>query len=294
MGMPLEIDSLEELEENKVLKIKIYGEAYDGVIDATVASAIIEIQNRIYQFAAQVKFGDERETRRLGRDVRKSLLVQFRIERGCTEILADLVLTLVEIVRPVFEKMTPEQLIEVAKYLAALFAGYKITDKVIQAVKEKTLGQQRDLHEEKILQQQADALIQSGRQASEAMARLLPKATEINFGATKYTNEELQAMRETAPKERAKRQQRQKTYIVERIDLRRRPVIYLDLLEVPADVVVKAQYTEAESDAFYDDDTTMALCSAAASGEEIQLDIVESRTSQGELTRVDVIAATKE
>lgn len=27
MGMPLEIDSLEELEENKVLKIKIYGEA---------------------------------------------------------------------------------------------------------------------------------------------------------------------------------------------------------------------------------------------------------------------------
>ena len=47
MGMPLEIDSLEELEENKVLKIKIYGEAYDGVIDATVASAIIEIQNRI-------------------------------------------------------------------------------------------------------------------------------------------------------------------------------------------------------------------------------------------------------
>ena len=25
MGMPLEIDSLEELEENKVLKIKIYG-----------------------------------------------------------------------------------------------------------------------------------------------------------------------------------------------------------------------------------------------------------------------------
>lgn len=54
MGMPLEIDSLEELEENKVLKIKIYGEAYDGVIDATVASAIIEIQNRIYQFAAQV------------------------------------------------------------------------------------------------------------------------------------------------------------------------------------------------------------------------------------------------
>lgn len=28
MGMPLEIDSLEELEENKVLKIKIYGEAY--------------------------------------------------------------------------------------------------------------------------------------------------------------------------------------------------------------------------------------------------------------------------
>ena len=33
MGMPLEIDSLEELEENKVLKIKIYGEAYDGVIE---------------------------------------------------------------------------------------------------------------------------------------------------------------------------------------------------------------------------------------------------------------------
>lgn len=289
-----EIIDFQGVRNHSILKIKIHGDAYDGGIDATVASAIIEIQNKIYQFASQVKFGDGSETRRLGRDVRKSLLIQFRVEKGCTEILANLVLPLVEILRPVFVKMTPEQLLDLAKFLACLFAGYRITKDVIQIVKEQILGQQRDHHEEVILEQQADALARAGQQTAEAMARLLPKATEISFGAKRYSDEELRAMREKAPKEKNKSQQRQKTYIVERIDLRRRPVIYLDLLEVPADLVVKAQYTEADDDAFYDDGTTDALCSAAASGEEIQLDVVESRTPQGDLARVVVIAATKE
>ena len=67
-------------------------------------------------------------------------------------------------------------------------------------------------------------------------------------------------------------------------------MIYLDLKEVPADIAVKAQYTESEDDAFYDDGTTTALCNAAASGEEIQLDVVEVKAADGSLMRVSVIS----
>lgn len=281
---------LGQIKEFPGLVIKIHGNGYEGTVDANVAAAIVEVQNRIYRFAAFVKYGDERETRRLSREVRQDLLLQFRVDKGCTEILANVVPAFVEIVKPVFENMTPEQLIELAKYLGTLFAAYKISALTVNAVKDRVLGKDRNEHEEKMLKDQAEAILKSGQQAADAVARALPKAKGLSFGQKKFAEAELDALRERAPREKPTSKQAQKTYIVERIDLRKRPVIYLDLKEVPADIAVKAQYTESEDDAFYDDGTTTALCNAAASGEEIQLDVVEVKAADGSLMRVSVIS----
>ena len=222
------------------------------------------------------------------------MLIQFEIEKGCTELLADLSPVFSEILRPVFVKMTPEQLIDLAKFFASLYCGYKLIASVVNAIKERALGKQRDAHEEKILDQQAKALIEVGRWSSEDVARALPKASGLVFGARKFSQDELSALRERAPKTRVNRNPLRKTYIIEGINLKRRPVIYLELKEVPADTSVKAQYTEDENDAFYDDGTTSALCLAAASGEEVTLDVIETRSEQGDLVRLNVISVVQE
>lgn len=287
------VDSLDVFPDNYELQIKITGDDYSGKMDATLASIVVDIQSKIYQLAALGLYGDEHETRRLGPDMRRRLLLRFDVKPGCTEILTELVPSITELIKPVFDKMTPQDLIELAKFFALLFAGYKLSDKVISGVFEKINKSNRDSHEQKILSQQANALLiasgKLGEDASLNVAKITTGSTDVKFGTRHYGQKELESLRERAPRCKTSNKSAVKNFIVEKIDFKKRPVVYMELRQIPGDSIVKAQYTEDEQDSFYDDETTQKLCYAAASGDQILLDVIESYTSEGEIQKVVVI-----
>ena len=280
------------------LEIKITGSDYEGMIDATTAAIVLAIQTKIYQMAALGLYGKREETRRLSSKVRKALLVKFNVKPGCTEILADVAPAFVEAIKPVFEKMTPEELYEFAKLFVFAFIGYGALAKITNAVKDHFDNKAQNEHEREILKNQAEALLVAagklGEEAAINVAKTTSGSTSVKFGRWAFSEQDLNEIRERAPRAKMSDYMLAKHYIVEKIDVKKRPVIYMELLQVPGEKNVKAQYTEDEQDVFYSDKTTASLCLAAAKGEPVLLSVIETVNSDGDLQKVTVLNVLEE
>ena len=191
--------------------IKIEGSGLDGQIDANIASLIIKIQNEIFNIAKIVEFGEEASTRRLPKDLQNALLVQFKVERGCTEVLAEILGALSTIFSIWGEKMTPEQLLDIAKTIAFLLAGGVVSVKAINVLKElllkylenkhlRQMSQQSNQHAEEI----ADKIIESARLASdkivESTAKTFRTANGLKYGPRTFNQQQLEELRGRSPR----------------------------------------------------------------------------------------------
>lgn len=292
------LDDLSLVSEIPKLEIKIDGDGYEGMVDATTAAIILDIQTKIYQLAAVGLFGHREDTRRLSVGMRRALLVKFEIKPGCTEMLAELAPSFAEAIKPVFEKMTPQELLDFSKFLVFAFIGWNLGGKALEAYSNHVTSKAQGEHERAMLKQHADALLiaagKIGEEASVFVAKTTTGATNVKFGRREFNEQDLNEIRERAPRTKKSNLPVTKHYIVEKVDVKKRPVIYMDLLQVPGEVSVRAQYTEDEQESLYSDNTTEILCIAAAKGETIQLDVLETVSSEGELRKVQVIGVHDE
>lgn len=302
----LEKDDVTQITDNETkIVIKVEGYGLEGQIDAAIASQILFIQHEIFRIAKIVIFGDEASSRRLPRDIQNDLLVQFKVDRGCTELLGEIVEPLTSIFTVWGNKMTPEQVTEVVKTISYLFAGGVFSFKFLNTVKEliakyldnkhaQQTSEQSNQHAEAI----ADKIIKSATSAAdnivEAAAKNFRSANYMKYGPRELNQQQLEEIRGRAPRVRTKDDKEIHSYIVLRLNGERRPTFYAELQEFPDGKIYKAIYSQSESSLFAEDDESedyvvREMSLAFARNEPIKLSVVYSRNEAGEVVKVVIL-----
>lgn len=305
-GKPLEKDDFTQLTDDEVkIVIKVEGDGLEGQLDVAVASQILMIQHEIFRVAKIVMFGDEASTKRIPRDVQNSLLVQFKVERGCTGLLGEILAPLSTIFTIWGNKMTPEQLVEVTKTLAYLFAGGMLSIKAINTVKELIAQYLENKHAQQTTQQSnqhaeeiADKVIESARSAAdsivEAAAKNFRSASRMEYGPRVFNQQQLDGLRGRSPRTKLRDIHKTQSFIILKLNGEKRPTFYADLQEFPDGETLKATYSQPEDSLFEEPDESedyvvREMSLAFARNEPIDLSVVYSSNEAGEIVRVVIL-----
>lgn len=304
------MDQVEVLEKTKFdqiteddcqISLKITGDGLDGQIDAAVASEILKIQEEVFRIAKIVMFGEDAHNRRLSRDVQRKFLAQFKVQRGCTELLAEIVEPLTSLFTSWGNRMTPDQVADVAKTIAYVIAGGVVSCKLLSGVKDliaQYIDQKHDLETtretSKHAEAVADKVLESAHGAVERIlekaAKLFPTANQMDYGSRSLDQQQLDTLRGRSPRSQMTNSQENKKFLVLKLNGENRPTFYADLQELPSGEIIKAVYSEPE-DSLFDgsDDVVGALSTAFANNEPISLSVVYSRNSSGDVARVTIL-----
>ena len=285
--------------------IKVEGYGLDGQIDAEIASQILFIQHEIFRIAKIVMFGDEASSKRLPRHIQNDLLVQFKVDQGCTELLGEILEPLTSIFTIWGNKMTSEQVTEVSKTIAWLFAGGSISMGLLFIVKNLIMKHMDNKHLQQIAQQNnqhaeaiADKIIASARASAdnivEAAAKNFRSANYMKYGPRELNQQQLEEIRGRAPRTKTKDVTETHSFIILKLNGEKRPTFYAELQEFPEGEIHKAIYSQPESSLFSEgedseDYVVREMSLAFARNEPIDLSVVYSRNEIGEVVKVVIL-----
>ena len=299
----LEKNDLSQITDDELrIVIKIEGDGLEGQIDAAIASQILVIQHEIFRIVKIVAFGDEASTRRLPRDIKNKLFVQFKVERGCTEILGEILNPLSAVFSAWGNKMTPEQLLDLSKTIAYLFVGGSLTAGALIWAKEIIVKYLDNKHAQQTSQQSyqhaeaiADKLIECVRSAPntivEAAAKNFPTAYKLDYGPQKFNQQQLDEFRGRSPRSKIHDTRKTQSFIILKLNGEKRPTFYAELQEFPDGNTVKATYSQSEDSLFdeSEDYVLRAMSLAFAENEPIDLSVVYSSNEAGEIVGVVIL-----
>lgn len=302
----LETGDFSQIKDDEVrIVIKVEGTGLAGQIDASVASQILMIQDEISRIAKLVIFGDEASTRRLPRDAQSGLLIQFKVERGCTELLGEILDPLSTIFTAWGNKMTPEQLTEVTKTIAYIIAGGYLTSKVINSVRDLIAKYLDNKHTQQTSQQSnqhaeiiADKIIESAKSAPdniiEAAAKNFRSAHSMKYGPRMFNEKQLDELRGRAPRSKLQDIKKTKSFIILKLNGEKRPTFYADLQEIPDGQQIRATYHQPD-DSLFDrpgesyDYVVREMSLAFATNEPIKLSVVYFYNDAKEVVRATIL-----
>lgn len=303
---PLVKDNFEQITEDETrIVLKIEGNGLDGQLDAAVAAQILSIQHEIFRITKIVMFGEEASSKRLPKDIQNRLFIQFKVERGCSELLGELLGPITTIFTDWGNKMTPEQLVQITKTIAYLIAGGYVSVKLITSAKELIAryldnkhAQQTSLQSNQHAEAIADKVLEAASGAPDKIIEDASKnfrtANKMTYGPRKLNQQQLDEFRGRAPKKRTKDTQETKSFLVLKLNGQNRPTFYAELQEFPEGDTVKATYSQPEDSLFEgadesDDYVVRAMSLAFAGNEPIDLSVVYSRNEAGEVVRVVIL-----
>lgn len=154
------------------INFKVFGdmEKYNGSIPSSMAQGMCEFQTEIYKVFSLIKYGTD-NLKRLTKEDKESLEVIFKVEEGCTDVIAaltDLVKALGGTFNEVTQGMTGiEKVISLTLIMLILTGGWLLRSR------------QKDSHDEKIKQQELDSQKSDNESRIEEMRVLKDGMVEI-------------------------------------------------------------------------------------------------------------------
>ena len=310
--VPAELQNLSDLSDKDVkLVIKIHGEAYEGRIDADIATTILDVQDSIYRIAKIAAFGVAPNNRRLPAELKRKLKVQFQVNSGCTEIISDLLQACSQILTAWGGKMTPEQITELSKLLIYIVGGGIVAapvlkhfidrwadtkNKEIEAERETQADRDRIEYGRLIAESILESARQEGDRLVERVAKQFNNATEIEFGRRKIKSAELDMIRSRLPRSKISPQTTKGEFFVQKINVECRLAISVELRNARTGEVIRGKYMEepAQTDdenLFEDgeDQVLKALCLAAAAGDELKILVAYRTNTNGTILSANIL-----
>lgn len=104
-----------------VFKLNVKGDRYDSTLPTSLMKSLIELQGHLNRVYAEVVYG--KSAKSLTTEERSALEIVYKVEKGSSQVFADLSGFFSEMGKSAMEKMTGKQVVSVVAGVAAMFVA---------------------------------------------------------------------------------------------------------------------------------------------------------------------------
>ena len=173
-------------------EITIRGSRYDSTLTASLMKSLVELQAHLNRIYAEVIYG--KSARALTNEEREALEIVYRVEKGSSQVIAELGGFFTELGKNAMEKMTGRQVVTTVLGVAAIIATGSIANNLM-ATEAKSIEEQ-NRHEITLeLIKQQPKLLQMQRDYQAAYTNILKSvsdADEVELNNTVISKEQIE------------------------------------------------------------------------------------------------------